>query len=240
MITKTLRSPLRVSLRETPRPGSRLRLIATSGRMAVFIALTCSLHAQDEKKWVGKWVVQKAANFQLKMGDRSSEGVQGILYQVRKANGPSLLLTAGATGWATAESVVPVEEAFEFFTEHIQADPDDAFGYAMCAALGIDPKSQPEKAMADCDKALVLNPASASGHFIRGNIFKHQKEYDQAIAAYAEAIRLKPQFAEAFNLRAVAWHAKKNFDQAFADYNEAIRIEPASAKYVSNRGAVAV
>src|SRR5262249_29835748 len=145
--------------------------------------------------------------------------------------GHLLRLSGGLTGWAPADRVVPLTQGIEFFTGRIQANPNDAFGYAMRALLWAYPENQPDKAMADCDRALELSPKNPSIYVARGIILCRQEKYDQAISAFDEAIRLNPRFAVAYSRRSGAWQAKKNLDRALADAEEALRIEPERGQY---------
>ena len=86
MNTKTLRFPLRAALGESTRRDPRARFIAIFGWTALCFALTSSLYAQDENKWVGKSVVQKYANFSLKIDDRNREVDFEFGYEVRAVN----------------------------------------------------------------------------------------------------------------------------------------------------------
>ncbi len=90
-------------------------------------------------------------------------------------------------------------------------------------------KNQYDKAIADLNEAIRLDPTYAIAYNNRGVAWQHKKEYDKAIADLNEAIRLEPTYAIAYNNRGNAWRDKKNYDKAIADYNEAIRLDPKDA-----------
>ena len=98
-------------------------------------------------------------------------------------------------------------------------------------------KKEYDKAIADYNEAIRLDPTYAAAYNNRGNAWTEKKEYDKAIADYNEAIRLDPK----------GWHpptttgaqpggAKKDFDKAIADYDECIRLDPKDAMAYNNRG----
>ena len=89
-------------------------------------------------------------------------------------------------------------------------------------------KKEYDKAIADYNEAIRLDPKYAGAFNNRGNAWYDKKEYDKAIADYNEAIRLDPKIAAAFNNRGIAWYDKKEYDKAIADYNEAIRLDPST------------
>lgn len=72
----------------------------------------------------------------------------------------------------------------------------------------------------------------------RGNLYKANGAYDQAIADYDEAIRLDPKSVKAYNNRGLAWMMKGAFDRAIADLNQAIRFDPKYEDAFVNRGGV--
>ena len=84
--------------------GRRPGRAALFGPIALFVLgqgrLTVSMR-RSENDWVGKWVVQKAPVFQLKIDDKSVDVDQDLAFRVAKVNGKSLLLSGnGLKGWA--------------------------------------------------------------------------------------------------------------------------------------------
>jgi tetratricopeptide (TPR) repeat protein len=97
-------------------------------------------------------------------------------------------------------------------------------------------KKDYDRAIADFNEAIRLDPNDATAYNNRGWAWSNKKDYDRAIADYSEAIRLDPKYALAYNNRGWAWSNKKDYDRAIADYNEAIRLDP---KFASAYNAVA-
>ena len=62
-----------------------------------------------------------------------------------------------------------------------------------------------DKAIADYDEAIRLNPKYAWAYNNRGLARAAKGEYDKALADYDEAIRLDPEYAWAYNNRAWLW-----------------------------------
>src|SRR5271163_85454 len=58
-----------------------------------------------------------------------------------------------------------------------------------------------DRAQADYDRAIKLDPNSAAAFFGRGTASFYKKDYDHAIADYTTAVKLDPNDAFAFNNR---------------------------------------
>ena len=89
------------------------------------------------------------------------------------------------------------------------------------------------KAFADLDQAIRLNPQDDVAFYNRGNMYKNLEKYDQAIVDYDQAIRLNLQYSEAFYDRWNTYIALKKYDQAIRDYEAFIRLAgPELQQYV--------
>ena len=93
-----------------------------------------------------------------------------------------------------------------------------------------------DRAIADYDEAIRLNPDLAETFNNRGNAYYYKGQLDRALEDYDEAIRLKPDFALAFGNRGNVYRKKGQFDRAIEDYDEAIRLEPDNAQVFADRG----
>ncbi len=87
-----LERPLRAAFRAKRRRCFMFCLVALASSTCLGIALPFKLYAQAQGALVGKLVMQKSANFRLKLGDRMIEVERGVVYRVRQVNGPWLLV----------------------------------------------------------------------------------------------------------------------------------------------------
>ena len=97
-------------------------------------------------------------------------------------------------------------------------------------------KGDNDRAIADLNEAIRLDPKFAMAFNNRGAAYNEQGDNDRAIADLNEAIRIDPKFAMAFNNRGNAYSDKGDNDRAIADFNETIRIDPKFARAFQNRG----
>jgi tetratricopeptide (TPR) repeat protein len=93
-----------------------------------------------------------------------------------------------------------------------------------------------DRAIADYDKSVGIDPTSAKTLDLRGNAYRGRHDEDHAIADYDQAIKLDPNDAVLFRDRGLAYRAKHDFDRALADYNQALQIDPGYRDAINERG----
>ena len=130
--------------------------------LAVALAAPPPLHAQADPSWVGKRVVQKLSNFTLRQNGETAPRTESLIrvYVVERVFGPTVWLHTegnGPTGWAPGDQVAPIDQAIEFFTNEVRANPRDAFSYVMRGRVWRD-RREIDKAMADYTAAIGLDP----------------------------------------------------------------------------------
>lgn len=97
-------------------------------------------------------------------------------------------------------------------------------------------KGEFDRAIADYDEAIRIDPNFAEAYLNRGLPWAEKGEFDRTIADCNAAIRLNPRYANAYRNRANAWVAKGQYDSAIADYNETIRLRPNDSTPYALRG----
>ena len=118
-----------------------------------------------------------------------------------------------------------------------------------------------EKAIADYDKAINLNPNFVDAYYNRGliyedrglgNILSGRDYFEKAIADYDKAIDINPNFAKAYNNRGIAYYnlgliayalpnilsGRDYFEKAIADYDKAIELRHGDPKVYFNRSLI--
>ena len=83
-----------------------------------------------------------------------------------------------------------------------------------------------DKAIADYEEAIRLDPKYESPRNGRRAVWSAQKAWDKIISDCDADLRSKPQSISLLSWRAWAWFRKDNFDKALADSEEVIRIDP--------------
>src|SRR5262245_55977091 len=99
-----------------------------------------------------------------------------------------------------------------------------------------DDKGDYDRAIADYDQVIRLDPKHALAYSYRGSAYRHKGEYDRAIADFDQAIKLDPKSVYAYNNRGNVYYLKGEHDRAIADYDQTIRLDPKHVAAHNNRG----
>jgi len=91
-----------------------------------------------------------------------------------------------------------------------------------------------ERALADYNKAIKVNPKNSFAYSNRGNLWFWRRDYNPAMADFNKAIELNPKDDFTYYHRGDLWFMKGDYDRAIADYNKEIELNPKDADvYVS-------
>lgn len=93
-----------------------------------------------------------------------------------------------------------------------------------------------DRALADYDAAIRIDPGLATALQNRGALFLEKGDFDRAISDFTETIRLRPGVARTHFSRGEAHFAKKDWDRAIQDYSQAIRLDAANTPSLIGRG----
>jgi len=93
-----------------------------------------------------------------------------------------------------------------------------------------------DRAVADYNEAIRLEPTYALAYYNRGFAYRAMGDYDRAIADYNEAIRLEPKDADAYNGRAWAYFKMGKASAGLPDADRALQLNPNNAASYNTRG----
>jgi tetratricopeptide (TPR) repeat protein len=119
---------------------------------------------------------------------------------------------------------------------HEQA-PMSAFDYVKRGTAYLN-DGEYDKALADFDKAIRLDPKLHQAYEQRGNVYGEMKNWDLALADYEKAVALKPDCASVYSNRAAVLLIKKDYDKALIDINKALSIDPTLYNAYAVRGEI--
>ena len=89
----------------------------------------------------------------------------------------------------------------------------------------------PEKAIVDYSRAIVLDPARAETFYNRANSYADLGNHERAIDDYTQAIRLEPDFDAAYYNRANSQMRQGRLLRAVEDYKKAFSLRPGERLY---------
>ena len=82
-----------------------------------------------------------------------------------------------------------------------------------------------EKAIADCNQVLRIDPNSSVTYTVRARAFFEIGDMDRVIADCTKAISNNRNNVSAFNIRASAYGIKGDYDRAIKDWETALRLD---------------
>src|ERR1700737_1543457 len=100
---------------------------------------------------------------------------------------------------------------------------------------GLTEKRDLDRAMADYDEAIRIDPAFAPAYNSRGDAWYGKGDVDRAFADFSMAIKLDPRLAIAYGNRGFVYYRKRDMAHAIEDYSMQIKLSPDVLAYI-NRG----
>jgi tetratricopeptide (TPR) repeat protein len=197
---------------------------------ACFVAFPAPIARAEGNSWVGKKIMPKEANLDLRTVDMNDQWkvvgtLENAIVTVEKDDGHWIKVRSNhISGWIDKKDAVLLEDALEYFSHRIQLNDKDSAAYNSLA-IAWSEKGEYDLAIKNYSGAIRLNPKDGGLVSNRGNAWAAKKEYDRAINDYDVAIRLDPNCAAAFISRGIAWNAKKDYERALKDCDEAIRLD---------------
>lgn len=131
----------------------------------------------------------------------------------------------GKEGWVRNREVVPLEQAVDFFTQKIAAEPAKAFWY-QSRANARQELGDFDAALADLTEAIGHQPNNHDLLNNRAVIYESQKEYELAMADYNAALKLDPNDPVYWANAAAVRLKMKDFAKAIANCDRAIAFDP--------------
>jgi tetratricopeptide (TPR) repeat protein len=229
-----------------PDPGLRAfwrgRLLLEQGQIdqAVNKLTECVRLKRD---YVQTYVERARAYYQGGKGEWAIRDCDAAIARVPSCAEAYLVRAACQLGADREKAENDAKEAMRFLT-----DPEDAHAYMLRGwahlllawnsgqgAKASLPES--EKAVADLDQAIRLDPKLARAYRYRGLVYFRTGKYDSAIADYSEAIGINPKDGAAYRCRGNIYREQKeDYDKAIADYSTAIAIYSKDATAYGCRG----
>ena len=225
---RKLREDERMIVRQSNRiQGLRVRTQGVRCLLAAAVAgwlLSCTARAQEED---------------------AATPPEGASAPAESKNGSMLIRQA----YARSEKAINVEDLTQAIDLCLQGLEDANLSKAMRdygrkllawthdkRGLAFDEQGDLQRAMADFDESIRLDPSRWQAVHNRGVSFARQGQYDMAIADFDRTIELNPNYANAYFNRGELHYELGKFRRAIADYNQCLRRQPRDSAAYNSRG----
>ena len=121
----------------------------------------------------------------------------------------------------------------------IEKEPEAYLAYYI-RSFTLKGKGQLDKAMADSDKAIALNPSYWPSYQNRAKIFERMGLSDKAMADYDRAIALNPSNSGMYYDRGVLFEKMGQLGRAAADYGRVVALDPLHYQAYYNLGVLSL
>jgi tetratricopeptide (TPR) repeat protein len=171
---------------------------------------------------------------------RLISGIATALCFVASVHADSLnLLRAGLAARIRGD----LSAAIHYYTQAIDtgelAEPQLAI-VLNSRGVAYDIQGHPDRAIADFDAAIRINPDYGEAHINRGLAWAKKREYSRAFEDFTTATRDDSSAFLAFNNRANIYGERGDYNHAIEDYSRAIRLKPDYAEAYYGRANVYV
>jgi tetratricopeptide (TPR) repeat protein len=103
-------------------------------------------------------------------------------------------------------------------------------------ALAYDNLKTYDKALADLDKAIALDPHDANAFYNRGVVDEHNGDAEAALKDYDKSIALAPNESQTYASRGNANYDLEDLDAALKDYQKAVSLDGDNTDAIYGRG----
>jgi tetratricopeptide (TPR) repeat protein len=117
------------------------------------------------------------------------------------------------------------ERAIQHYTQNVEREPQNSGNYLARAGCYLN-IMQAEKAAADVERALKLNPNNPLSIQLRGEIFFVEKNYPAALDLFARAQAINPRWSVPYFDRGSVLLTQKEFHAALTELDKAISLSP--------------
>ena len=122
--------------------------------------------------------------------------------------------------YARAAAATNADDKLRLTTRAIGFDPKYTAAYRRRAEAHVA-KGQPDKALADCDKAISGKPNDGDTYYTRGLVYLQQHQNGRALRDFTKAIKLMPRHAGSYCFRAMARYRTRQYRQAWENMGAA-------------------
>ncbi len=191
------------------------------------------------KEWVGKDVVPKRRDLHVRVNGATGKrkAIVGT-YKVEAVDGLSLLIhKPGILGWVSADDVVPVDRAIEFFSNAVRLDPQDTFSRTTRASVLLAGEEGRPRGICRLQRSHSHRSAQRRRLLRSRHGLACEQRGRQGHRRLRRGAALDPDHTVACVWRGRAWMSKHEYAKAISDFDSALRLNPLLGMAYDERGA---
>jgi tetratricopeptide (TPR) repeat protein len=155
---------------------------------------------------------------------------------VKTAAGVAAMLVLGGMSYLTLQQIGVWENSIVLWNFVIAKEPQRAYSAYVNRGRAFETSGQPDRALADYDKAVALKPNYYEAYVNRGVLRGEIGMFDKAMEDFNRSIALNPNNAEVYSNRGIAYALTGQNGRALEDFNTALALSQDFAEAYFNRG----
>ena len=125
--------------------------------------------------------------------------------------------------------------ALKLLNDAAKLYPDNQYVYVNRGNIYSDSLQNYERALADYNKTIEINPQFSWPYFNRALVYRKLNRNDDALTDYQKALEIDPNYAKAYNSRAWMYCQQGKFNEALVDVDKALELKPNEANFYDTR-----
>lgn len=148
------------------------------------------------------------------------------------------IIVVGYMSYLTVEQIGIWKNGLALWNYQIRKEQEKVPLAYMNRGMAYEERGQLDKAIADMEEAIRLNPSfiSAVLHIRLGILYGKTGSLEKAIVQFGKAIELNPRYSLPYNNRGYAYLLSAQYEKALRDFDNAIQLNKTDAVAYFNRG----
>jgi tetratricopeptide (TPR) repeat protein len=129
-----------------------------------------------------------------------------------------------ALAYGTFQQISVWKDGFVLWNHVIAQGYESATAYNN-RGLSFDEMGQQDKAMADFERAIALDPRNYFAYNNRGMVFGRNGQYQRSVESFLKAIAVNPKHADSYCNLGLSYFYMGHYDRALENYTKAIELK---------------
>jgi len=157
------------------------------------------------------------------------------MFRVRMLHVIAIAIALCVYSTATFMRVKVWANGVTLFSDVLRHYPNLSIAYSNRGAAYVD-RGEIDKAIADCDRSIMLDPRSPGAYNNRGLAYAKKGDHARAIEDFTRSIAIDPTYYQAYSNRGSVHDQQGDHKNAIIDYTKAVQLHPDLTEGYNNRG----